>query len=77
MRCFVVLCFILPCLIFLSTSEHFASDVLQNIPADTNANLDQLSFRDKMKFFEKEIKDHSDKQPAKGTPGLLCDQLRW
>lgn len=33
--------------------------------ADANANLDHLSFREKMKFFEKEIQEHSVEPPAK------------
>ncbi|XP_070209398.1 protein scribble homolog isoform X4 [Littorina saxatilis] len=55
---------------------------LKNLPADANANLDQLSFRDKMKFFEKEIKEHSDEAPATAKPpatktaNMSSEQLR-
>ncbi|XP_076438014.1 protein scribble homolog isoform X5 [Babylonia areolata] len=42
--------------------------------ADANANLDHLSFREKMKFFEKEIKEHT-VEPAGRPPGKRFSYL--
>ncbi|XP_076456390.1 uncharacterized protein LOC143290764 [Babylonia areolata] len=46
----------------------------QNLPAEASTSLDQLSFRDKMKFFEKEIKAKSDTQPVR-TPAKQFSYL--
>lgn len=41
---------------------------MQSAPGDPNSiNLDGMSFREKQKYFEKEIREHSVAQPAKPT----------